>query len=924
MRHNLNYRLFATVLTAFLVISPPKAMAGEIIASSQKSQEESGSAVTESQEESGSTVTESQEESGSTVTESQEESGSSVTESQEESGSSVTESREKSGSSVIESQGTEDAGSQSVSQQTSSNQIQTGLQEEECSECLGSVIPVDFEVPEPYHPAGFCESSSLPSSYSSPTSTIKNQGSWNLCWAFSMSTILEKSAMSAGLYDTCRFNEFQIYDAHDNSNNYSDPLGLTDGDYVTRLSDDTGGNAYFTMWEIASLVSPVSGSDSTGPFGSYNERTLNPKSICILDRDDTDEIKQAIKDYGAVHVAVYATKNKTSSREKGTYFYTSTDMGVNHAVTLVGWDDSIEASNFWDNNTDSSTNPSSDGAFQIQNSWGTSWGDDGYGWLSYEDVSYDYLVAIESESADHFDNFYEYDGSFGALKNSCKRAVNVFTAAANSDGKELIIGAGCGIYTPGSYQVEIYDCSETDATEAIYDSSKLLTSETLTVPYAGYYTLDFPTNPLVLEGEKFAISLRRTDGKTFSVFVDASYNNGDWIEFNTSCASGQSLYVTPIGRIVDCTDLDSDGDEYANARLKVFTDNENSAEFDLTQAEITIDDNPLYYTGQELEPSLKVNIDSHTIPSTYLEYSYSNNVEVGEAEVTVTGSQSYITGSKTVSFNIVAAPLSRCQNTSGDMTGNLSDQEAKKLLGLTYNGISLQEGTDYEVISATGGAQDGGYVFTLNGLGNYSGDKEVMVSYTGYTTVSVNLSNTGYILNYTPKTFYDGRKHVWSLDKNNKSKNNDMVVTITDSNGKELPTGTYKVSFHNSKKTSVTADGEERILENANKFPYFTVKIKGSSYATLKAALKNRRFYFDILPARLSEDSIIVKKTPFIKNGKVKKLNGLYYLHGTGGYPVKMKYKNNTDTDFNYEVSENSIVLGGNNNFCGSAEVALK
>lgn len=61
--------------------------------------------------------------------------------------------------------------------------------------------------------------------------------------------------------------------------------------------------------------------------------------------------------------------------------YTDNELAsVNHAVVIVGWDDDYSAQNFVEGKQ-----PPADGAWIVRNSWGESYGNDGYFYLSYYD-----------------------------------------------------------------------------------------------------------------------------------------------------------------------------------------------------------------------------------------------------------------------------------------------------------------------------------------------------------------------------------------------------------------------------------------------------------------------------------------------------------------------------------------------------------
>ena len=59
---------------------------------------------------------------------------------------------------------------------------------------------------------------------------------------------------------------------------------------------------------------------------------------------------------------------------------------VNHAVTIVGWDDNYKKENFIDG-----PKPSRNGAWIVKNSYGTGFGDKGYFYMAYDNATFSNL-----------------------------------------------------------------------------------------------------------------------------------------------------------------------------------------------------------------------------------------------------------------------------------------------------------------------------------------------------------------------------------------------------------------------------------------------------------------------------------------------------------------------------------------------------
>ena len=278
--------------------------------------------------------------------------------------------------------------------------------------------------------------------------------------------------------------------------------------------------------DVISLPSPAVFSDPVNP--STENYTYDP--------DATAAIKRALIDNGAVSVSYHADQSRPITdpddpgRKESEYFnyatwaqyvraYITEDDPVtpevderttaNHAVAIVGWDDTISPETF---SSDPAKQPPAAGAWIIKNSWSADWGLDGCFYLSYYDMSIceptSFLVDLpDADGSFSYDSNYQYDylsaasvgkiepGAFG----EAVAAANVFEA----EGDETLEAVSATTANPGStVQVEVYllDGGATDPTDGT-----LAASQTETVEYGGYHTIALDEPVALSAGQRFSV-----------------------------------------------------------------------------------------------------------------------------------------------------------------------------------------------------------------------------------------------------------------------------------------------------------------------------------------------------------------------------------------------------------------------------------
>lgn len=231
---------------------------------------------------------------------------------------------------------------------------------------------------------------------------VKDQQSGGNCWAFSSiaaleSAILKASGESLDLSEENMKNIMQKY-----------------SDYGwSTIETNNGGYDEMAIGYLVNWIGPVY--ENIEKYDDYSMLSplLNPithiQNIVYLKRDsytDNREIKEAIMKYGAVATGICFSAY--SFNEYTNAYYYSMPGYANHGVAIVGWDDSYSRDNFL-------VTPDGDGAWIVKNSWDSTWGDNGYFYVSYYDKVFaevgipDASYAFVFNDSTRYEKNYQYD-----------------------------------------------------------------------------------------------------------------------------------------------------------------------------------------------------------------------------------------------------------------------------------------------------------------------------------------------------------------------------------------------------------------------------------------------------------------------------------------------------------------------------------
>ncbi|MDR3331188.1 MAG: lectin like domain-containing protein [Synergistaceae bacterium] len=394
----------------------------------------------------------------------------------------------------------------------------------------------------------------------------KNQEPYGTCWAYSAmgsleSTYLRRTGTPLDLSE----NHLAWYSFNDTSGFSGNATG---GGF------DNFSIAVLARWTGPVLESALGGSGfPSGPASNYQNR-LHLENAYFLSLQflpeyprGTDEMrKQLIYENGGISVGVVAVTPPENSpyydANNYAWYYNGPYPIPNHAVVLVGWDDDFPREKFLERNR-----PRGNGAWLAKNSWGQSFGDNGFYWISYEDLGVGDGVVYLAGETNNFDKNYGYDdlgwcNSVGTGNSDTAWMANVFKTGQSLEDLRAV-----SFYTTSnasSYEIYVYT-GLADGMNPTSGQSAMI-AQTGTLDLAGYHTVRLNSPVTLSANTLFSVAVKlKTPEYYYPIPIETriqAYSPNAIIERGSSFASidGNSWVDT-------ATDSDIEG----NVCLKAFT-----------------------------------------------------------------------------------------------------------------------------------------------------------------------------------------------------------------------------------------------------------------------------------------------------------------------------------------------------------------
>ena len=346
----------------------------------------------------------------------------------------------------------------------------------------------------------------------SKLSPIKDQSSCGVCWAFAAYGAYEGQLSS---------NTNKLYDFSEQNLRYNNGSILTNNDSCS------GGNLPMVTAYLTRGSGPVDEADDPYDLSSNNSSNTNAKPIKYVDniielpvRDinnkmDIDYIKDVLYNRKKpLFVSIRVGNGNSGDTGESVWddetksFYCNGDgdkCNPNHAVVIVGWDDNYQAQG-------------QTGAFIVRNSWGSSWGEDGYFYVPYNDdsIALSCTIAYFDDKTDkHYEDtnkykIYQYDTlpavlSWGNSGSDPIWGANRYTIEKNGLVKAVGFYAR---YANTNYEIKLFKKIIDNDGDVHFEEQVGGTQSSQNVIKRGWHTVELDEPVYVRKGETLVVQVK--------------------------------------------------------------------------------------------------------------------------------------------------------------------------------------------------------------------------------------------------------------------------------------------------------------------------------------------------------------------------------------------------------------------------------
>ena len=394
--------------------------------------------------------------------------------------------------------------------------------------------------------------------------SVKDQGAFDMCWAFAIDSAAESSLIMNGISvggevsDTDNTDLSELHTAYYFYNRQTDPLNLTEGDKnIPQNGYDyrsNGGNLWMSALAFANWTGTESEQDAPYSWAYEDELSFVEEQQFSADaklknayfiNGEASQIKEAVRQFGSVAI-MYNHDSRFYNYDTAAYCYpVGSPLYTSHAVAVVGWDDAYKKENF-----KPESGVTTDGAWIAKNSWGSAWGEEGYFYISYEEPTISCVTAMEFQSGDTYQYNYQYDGSSMTTANIAdagQKLANVFEVQGKTSKYEVLEAVSFALQSANvPYSIQIYTDLQSDQ-DPTSGTSVFETPLAGVTGYSGVHTVELPKTVQLMAGTKFSVVVSFSQNTAFYAERTTDSDYCEWVFAMASIGAGQSFWMNSNG-----------------------------------------------------------------------------------------------------------------------------------------------------------------------------------------------------------------------------------------------------------------------------------------------------------------------------------------------------------------------------------------